>query len=60
MNNQHLSGSIPLFDVSKFTRIRSVSGYVEGVNKGSITNASSFISMHDTSWIPQSWIETNG
>ena len=59
-NNQRLTGSIPLFSVANFPRIRTVSGYVEGVNKGSITNANSFISMHDTSWIPQSWIENNG
>lgn len=58
-NNSHLRGSIPLFDIGKFTRIRNVSGYVEGVNKSSITNANTFINMHDSSWIPQSWIEKN-
>jgi hypothetical protein len=59
-NNHLLRGSIPLFDVGKFTRIRTVSSYVEGVPKDSITNASTFISMHDISWIPQNWIENNG
>jgi len=59
-NNRLLRGSIPLFDTSKFTRIRNASGYVEGVTKENITNANVFISMHDISWIPQTWIENNG
>ena len=59
-NNRLLRGSIPLFDVGKFTRIRNVSSYVEGVTKENITNANVFISMHDSSWIPQTWIENNG
>lgn len=58
-NNRLLKGSIPLFDVGKFTRIRNVSSYVEGVTKENITNANTFISMHDVSWIPQTWIENN-
>ena len=59
-NNRLLKGSIPLFDVGKFTRIRNASSYLEGVTKENITNASTFISMHDISWIPQTWIENNG
>jgi hypothetical protein len=59
-NNRLLRGSIPLFDTSKFTRIRNASGYVEGVTKENITNANVFISMHDISWIPQTWITNNG
>ena len=59
-NNRLLKGSIPLFDVGKFTRIRSVNGYVDGVTKDNIVNASTFISMHDISWIPRTWIESNG
>lgn len=59
-NNRLLAGSIPLFDTGKFPRIRSVSGYVDGVSKFNITNADTFISMHDNSWIPQLWIESNG
>lgn len=59
-NNRLLKGSIPLFDVGKFTRIRNASSYLEGVTKENITNASTFISMHDVSWIPQTWVENNG
>jgi hypothetical protein len=59
-NNRLLRGSIPLFDTSKFTRIRNYSGYVEGVNKSSITNATTFIGMHESGWVPQTWIEQNG
>ena len=59
-NNRLLKGSIPLFDVGKFTRIRSVNGYVDGVTKDNIVNANTFISMHDISWIPRTWIENNG
>jgi len=56
-NNRLLRGSIPLFDVGKFTRIRDVIDYVGGVNKNNITNANIFITMHPVSWIPQDWIE---
>ena len=56
-NNRLLRGSIPLFDVGKFTRIRDVIDYVGGVNKNNITNANVFINMHPVSWIPQDWIE---
>jgi hypothetical protein len=59
-NNRLLRGTIPLFDTGKFTRIRSASEYVEGVSKGNIINANTFIGMHDVSWIPQTWIENNG
>jgi len=59
-NNALMTGSIPLFDTGKFTRIRTVSGYLEGVSKGNISNANTFISMHDASWIPQAWIDYNG
>ena len=59
-NNRLLKGTIPLFDISKFVRIRYVSSYVEGVTKENITNANVFISMHDNTWIPQTWIENNG
>jgi len=56
-NNYNLSGSIPLFDTSYYTRIRNYSNYLEGVVKNNITNIETFIAMHDNSWIPQSWIE---
>jgi hypothetical protein len=59
-NNALMIGSIPLFDIGKFTRIKTVNGYLEGVSKGNISNANAFINMHDTSWIPQSWIDYNG
>lgn len=58
-NNRLLKGTIPLFDISKFKRIKSVTSYVEGVPKQNIDNASQFISMHDTNWIPLDWIENN-
>jgi len=54
-NNRLLRGSIPLFDTGKFTRIRNAGSYVEGVTKENITNANVFISMHEASWIPQTW-----
>ena len=59
-NNALMIGSIPLFDIGKFTRIKTVNGYLEGVSKGNISNANAFINMHDTSWIPQSWMDYNG
>lgn len=59
-NNKLMIGSVPLFDTTKFTRIISAGGYLTGVNKSQINNADVFISMHDTSWYPQSWIEENG
>lgn len=57
LNNVSLKGTIPLFDEGVYTRIRSNAGYVEGVMKDNISNAETFINIHDTSWIPQTWIE---
>ena len=56
-NNYDLKGSIPLFDLGQYTRIRSFTNYVEGVVKSNITNANTFIALHSSTWVPQSWIE---
>lgn len=56
-NNKRLTGSIPLFDTGSYPRINAYSNYVEGVNKGSISNADLFISSHSADWIPQAWNE---
>jgi hypothetical protein len=56
-NNRRLSGSIPLFDTGSYPRITNYTNYLEGVSQAAITNASTYISMHDTSWVPQAWLE---
>ena len=56
-NNYDLKGSIPLFDLGQYTRIRNFTNYVEGVVKSNITNANTFIALHSSTWVPQSWIE---
>lgn len=52
-NNHLLSGQIPLMNGAY---IQYYSGYIEGVNKNSITNAQAFISTHPD-WLPSSWRE---
>lgn len=56
-NNRLLRGSIPIFDTGSYPRITIFTSYVEGVNKGNISNASLYMSSHNTDWIPQSWNE---
>lgn len=56
-NNRLLSGNIPLFDTAIYRRLVLYSNYLEGVSKYNIQNADTFINLHGTNWIPQTWTE---
>lgn len=49
--NQHLSGSVPTFNSSIYTALNSYEGYLQGVNRGGITNSN----LLEPRLIPSNW-----